>query len=529
MIGPQPSALAILFLIWLATVLAGAFHLGWQWRRSLRLRRDSLPLADNLPGSLCSQLGIPKVPALRESGHISGPVLVGILRPTVIVPVGVESASLKMMLAHELAHLKRRDLLWGWLPAICHALFFFHPLLWLTRREWLLTQEMACDELALRHSSTSPASFANMLIDLAAAPVLRPRFGRIGIFETTDNLKRRILAMKITGNRSSRGLMLALCMISVTGILPWRMVAQDRPEDAAERIEQLEKDNASLRQELERIKNTAKPDRRVQLKIDLLENRMQREIAIANLNVASNKLKRAQKLFEDKVESPEVLDIARADVAKLQATIATRDKSIAEREAALAELGADQSEPRNFSGEDIRLRETARLAQPTEAEIAAAEADLDKLRARYTDNHPSVVEAQKRLQKLKARQGVMEEAGAAENKRKAQERELFLEELKLAQKYAESVQKQMEVGRGTLEELVRAQRQVFAIQREIAKLNADHAQLRQVVQEEMKAVQRLLNEARKRVEIGAASPGQDLDLQREMLKLKRDLLQLEEP
>jgi outer membrane protein TolC len=312
--------------------------------------------------------------------------------------------------------------------------------------------------------------------------------------------------------------------------LPWRIVAQDRPEDAAKRIEQLEKDNASLRQELEKIKNAANRDQRVQVKMDLLENRMQREMAMANLNVASNQLKRTQKLVNDNVETQEVLDIARAQFEKLQAEIVARDKSISEREAALAQLGGNQNtaanDLNNFGNEDLPARESARLAQRRQDEIAAAEADLDKLRARYTDNHPAVVEAQKRLLKLK--EGARDQTRAIESKRKAQERVLFLEELKLAQKYAESMQKQMEVGRGTLEELVRAQRQVFAIQREIAKLDADHAQLRQVVQEEMKALQRLLNEARKRVEIGTASPGHDLDLQREMLRLKRELLQIED-
>jgi len=319
--------------------------------------------------------------------------------------------------------------------------------------------------------------------------------------------------MKITGNRKSRGLMFALFVISATGILPWRIVAQDKPEDAAKRFEQLEKDNASLRQEIENLKNSAKRDQRLQLRMDILDDRLQRDMAIASLNVASNKLKRTQVLINDKVESPEMLDIARAQLTKLQAEIAARNESIREREAALAELGVNPATATN---------------DPLAADISTAEAQLDGLRNRYAAQHPAVIDAQKRLQKLKELQVSLKEKGASSDNRKAQERELYLEELKLATKYGDSVRKQMEAGRGTLEELVRAQRQVFDIQREIAKLNADSAQLKQIVQEEMKAVQRLLNEAKKRVEIGTASPGHDLDLQREMLKLKRELLQIEE-
>lgn len=416
-IEPSLSASSVLFILWLFGIVCCVIHLGYQWNRSARLKRAASRVTNAALAEVCSKLGIARLPALRESTAISSPILTGVRRPTIVVPArSVANDELRMMLAHELAHLKRRDLLWGWLPAICRTLFFFHPLLWLTRREWLLAQEMACDELALGYAGVSPASYGNMLLELVSS---RPAFGTLGICETSKNLKRRILAMKTMGIRKSRWLMGAVLALSLTAILPWRIVAQEKPEDAAKRIEQLEKENAQLRVELEKLKQqAAKP---------------------------------------------------------------------------------------NLSSELLRAAEDARLAEEERARLSR------RARANILEQNAIRQQSQlKRTEEVTARQ-----------------RELYEEELALAQRYADSVRKAFETGRTTLEELSRAQRQVFAIKREIADLERDRAKVKETIEEEMAVVNRLLKDAQKRIEIGTAAPGHDLDLQRELLKLKRELLLLE--
>jgi hypothetical protein len=363
------------------------------------------------------------VPELRQSDQVLAPLLVGMIRPAVIIPRGIEADRLNMMLAHELAHVKRRDLAWGWLPALCHVLFFFHPLLWLTRRESLLAQEMACDELALRHTGASPAAYGNMLVDFIAANMPRRAFGALGICETPRNLKRRIIAMK-TIDLKNRALMIVLAGIAVTAMLPWRIVAQDKPDDAARRIQQLEKENAQLREALEKTKAPAAHD-------------------------------------------------------------------------------------------------------PLTPEIVAAEAELAGLRAKYISEHSTVRAAEARLKRLKDLHAAQQSRPRAASPKAVRERELYMEELALAQGYANSVRKLRENGLASHEEVVRAQRQVFQVQREMAKAVDDRAQLREVLEEELAAVQMLLKEIRKLIEVGHAAAGADLDLQREVLKLRRELLTLE--
>ena len=63
---------------------------------------------------------------------------------------------LKPVIAHELAHLKRGDLLWGLIASIAQGLFFFHPLIRLIRREYTLAQEMACDAVSMEVLGSGP-------------------------------------------------------------------------------------------------------------------------------------------------------------------------------------------------------------------------------------------------------------------------------------------------------------------------------------------------------------------------------------
>lgn len=77
---------------------------------------------------------------------------------------------LRLALAHELAHIKRRDLAWNWLPAAAKALFFVNPLVWVAGRELGIAQEMACDEMAARASGAGFARYGRLLLTM-----VRPR------------------------------------------------------------------------------------------------------------------------------------------------------------------------------------------------------------------------------------------------------------------------------------------------------------------------------------------------------------------
>ncbi len=111
------------------------------------------------------QMGLRRAPMLLAHPS-AGPLLLGITHPVIIVPEAMligDGEELRLALAHELAHVRRRDILWGWLPALA-SFFFFHPLLYPARRECRLAQEIACDAEALSRTDASPRDYGAMLL-----------------------------------------------------------------------------------------------------------------------------------------------------------------------------------------------------------------------------------------------------------------------------------------------------------------------------------------------------------------------------
>ena len=84
---------------------------------------------------------------------------------------------LEMVVAHELAHLRRRDHLVRWVEWAATVLFWWNPVLWLARRGLRENEELCCDALVLSALDTDPNTYANSLLDaleLLATPALRP-------------------------------------------------------------------------------------------------------------------------------------------------------------------------------------------------------------------------------------------------------------------------------------------------------------------------------------------------------------------
>src|SRR5207248_6530640 len=79
---------------------------------------------------LGAQLGLRRAPTVRLMGNAGVPMVAGWKRPVLALPwallAELSPEERRLILAHELAHLKRRDLAWGWLPLVARLLFFFH-------------------------------------------------------------------------------------------------------------------------------------------------------------------------------------------------------------------------------------------------------------------------------------------------------------------------------------------------------------------------------------------------------------------
>ena len=170
--SPLPVTNALV-AIWMAGVLAvvgrllvGLIAVAWMSRRTVRVvDAPWLPLAVEL----ASELGITRRLTFLESPRASMPMASGIFKPSVLMPEDANRwplERLRIVLLHELAHVKRRDCLTHVIVQLACALYWFNPLAWIAARHVRTERERACDDLVLACGTRGP-DYAEELLEIA--------------------------------------------------------------------------------------------------------------------------------------------------------------------------------------------------------------------------------------------------------------------------------------------------------------------------------------------------------------------------
>jgi beta-lactamase regulating signal transducer with metallopeptidase domain len=182
-------------LVWLVGVLFFSIRTlgGWWVIRRMKARLQQAPHTLLLRlDVLRRQMNIPRFVDLRLSESLTGPLTAGVLRPWILLPVtaltGLTPQQLEVVLAHELAHVRRADYLWNLLQTSVEILFFFHPGVWWISRRVREERELCCDDIAVAACS-DPTVYASALLRLEEER--RTRFH---------------LAMALDGHQSRAGL-----------------------------------------------------------------------------------------------------------------------------------------------------------------------------------------------------------------------------------------------------------------------------------------------------------------------------------
>ncbi|MGH7477707.1 MAG: M56 family metallopeptidase [Longimicrobiales bacterium] len=230
---------AALGLMWLAGALALLAHLALGHARVAALRRRAAPVTaghcfEQLAG-VAARLGVRR-PMLRIAARGSMPMLIGVLRPTVLLPAEATLWSemrLRAVLIHELAHVMRRDA-WTQLAAelLC-ALHWPNPLAWLARRRLRIEREHACDDVVL-NAGARASDYAAQLLEVAHALRAAPGTSLVAMaMARPAQLAGRLLA--VLDERRARGGVrrAALAATLLIGTLVLGIVAALRPAPAA--------------------------------------------------------------------------------------------------------------------------------------------------------------------------------------------------------------------------------------------------------------------------------------------------------
>lgn len=163
-------------MIFSVRLAGGAWHVR-------RLRRTSSAAPEEWQDrlrSLVDRMGMDASVSIRQSTRINGPIVLGWWRPAILVPVGLLSGlppkQVEALLLHEIAHIRRHDVLVSRLQALAEVLLFFHPATWWVSRQVRQTREACCDDLAVR-CGTDRTIYARALTSVAERAVGRPSVG----------------------------------------------------------------------------------------------------------------------------------------------------------------------------------------------------------------------------------------------------------------------------------------------------------------------------------------------------------------
>ena len=187
--------------LWLAgspltfALLAGGLIGAERFRRQSQ-RIESGEIAQ-LCRSLAESLQMTRPVAVGVCDRLLTPVLIGVIRPMILLPPaalnGWTIEQLEMVLWHELAHLRRWDNLVNLLQRALESLLFFHPAVWWISGWARLERELCCDLLVVTRTGR-PRAYAQTLATLAGLPARRQRPAAVAMAENQVVLRiRRIL------------------------------------------------------------------------------------------------------------------------------------------------------------------------------------------------------------------------------------------------------------------------------------------------------------------------------------------------
>jgi beta-lactamase regulating signal transducer with metallopeptidase domain len=138
------------------------------------------------------------------------PALFGLFRPAILLPPDLDPSRLRLVCLHEIAHLKRMDVLTNWLMIIAQSLHWFNPLVWLSLRRLRADQELLCDDDVMRVLHPDERhSYGETLLALAS-PRSHAFSTLIPVSSNFKQLKERIAMIKQFKPATRRLLMFTL-------------------------------------------------------------------------------------------------------------------------------------------------------------------------------------------------------------------------------------------------------------------------------------------------------------------------------
>ncbi len=238
--------------VWVVGVLVCLVRKSWQHVALLRLLNRCTKINsigwENAVGEASQSLGLQQSISLLSLHEAQSPLTAGLLRAVVVLPGDAEDwqpARRRLVLLHELAHVKRRDVLTQTAAGLVSAFYWFNPVCWIGLVQMRKLRELACDDLVLS-CGQQPTDYADVLLDVARSYRHSNYSTAVGMAHST-NVENRILAIldkarrHVSLSRTTARLLLvsAAVLVCLVGTVQLRTQAET-PTTVAEQEESVE-------------------------------------------------------------------------------------------------------------------------------------------------------------------------------------------------------------------------------------------------------------------------------------------------
>lgn len=183
---------------WIIGVCILSCHMTFSYVQTIKLRKHlTYPISEKtqkIARNLIKRFDLKQKITFKESGYVQTPSLIGYFKPVVLLPVsmlsGIPENQLEIIIAHELAHIKRHDYLFQFIQGILELLFFYHPVVWWLSSVVNTEREHICDDLAVKVCGES-LTLVKALNNMEA--IRKKRFELVlGLSGKKDNLFNRV-------------------------------------------------------------------------------------------------------------------------------------------------------------------------------------------------------------------------------------------------------------------------------------------------------------------------------------------------
>ncbi|MVM33108.1 M48 family metalloprotease [Spirosoma sp. HMF4905] len=194
---------AIWFIIFSARCVQAMASLGHIQRiRHYKTHKPAESWPDKLQ-ELAQKIGLRQTILLLESELVNVPTVVGLLKPVILLPIGLLAHlpihELEAILLHELAHIKRKDYLVNLMQSFAESVFFFNPAVWWVSALIREEREHCCDDMAIGISGNK-TSFINALVAFQEYNLTRQSYA-MRLSSKRNHLLERIKRIVYTNNQ----------------------------------------------------------------------------------------------------------------------------------------------------------------------------------------------------------------------------------------------------------------------------------------------------------------------------------------